>query len=184
MNNPTEDSRLPEEIVLKPVGYVRSELKVPQLKADNQGITLRHSLEEAAREARHIRELVSEIVIDARHDGILDGIEDFSHVLVLYWPHLVPPPGRRLTRVHPIGRREYNEVGIFASCSPARPNPILVTAARLKERNGLTLKVQGLEAVDGSPVIDLKPYVSSYYRIDRPVLAPWMAEIEREISSL
>src|SRR5690606_1748912 len=103
---------------------------------------------------REMRQSISEIVIDERLVALLDGIEEYSHLMVLYWAHKVPEEGRSLTRVHPMGRSEIPEVGIFSTCSPARPNPVLTTVVRLSRRRENVLEVAGLDAVDGSPVID------------------------------
>lgn len=169
-------------MVIKPIGYVRSELKTPSLKAKGEDIELEKGLQQAAAEAKTIRSLVSELVINPKFDGILDGLEDFSHALILYWPHLLPIQGRSLTKVHPIGQKEFPLVGVFASCSPARPNPILVTTVRIIEKAGNSLKVQGLEAVDGSPIIDIKPYTMTYCSAEDIKLSDWMNQIQQAIS--
>jgi tRNA (Thr-GGU) A37 N-methylase len=70
--------------------------------------------------------------------------------------------------------------GIFATRSPARPNPILVSVVRILERKDNVLKVIGLEAVDGSPIIDIKPHVVAYDTKEQPKVAPWMEQIQRE----
>lgn len=100
----------------------------------------------------------AELVVDGDLDGILDGIEEFSHLLVLCWAHRIPPERRSITKVHPMGRQDLPLLGIFSTHSPARPNPILATVVRLVERNGNVLKVEGLDAIDGTPVIDIKPF--------------------------
>ena len=171
-----------EEMTIKPVGYVRSELKTPSLKAKGEDIELEKGLQQAAKEAKTIRSLVSELVINPELDGILDGLEDFSHALVLFWPHLLPPHGRSLTKVHPIGHKEFPLVGVFSTCSPARPNPILLTTVRIIEKIGNTLKVQGLEAIDGSPIIDIKPYTLAYCSAEGVRLSDWMNQIQQTIS--
>jgi tRNA-Thr(GGU) m(6)t(6)A37 methyltransferase TsaA len=99
--------------------------------------------------------------------SILNSIEEFSHILVLYWSHLTSQSDRPLTKAHPMGRKDLPEVGIFATCSPARPNPVCVSAVRLLERKGNIVKLKGLDAVDGSPVVDLKPYIPSYYAVNK-----------------
>ena len=171
-----------EEMIIKPVGYVRSELKSPSLKVKGEDIALENALKQAAIEARAIRTLISEVVIRDELKGILDGLEDFSHALVLYWPHLLPPHGRSLVKVHPMGQKAFPLVGIFSTCSPARPNPILVTAVRVLEKAGNILKVQGLEAVDGSPIIDIKPYTLTYCSAEDVKLSDWMDQIQEAIS--
>ncbi|MFZ7113132.1 MAG: SAM-dependent methyltransferase [Desulfatiglandales bacterium] len=170
-----------EEMTIRPVGYVRSELKNPSLKVKGEDIAPENALKQAAIEARAIRSLISELVIREELKGILDGLEDFSHALVLYWPHLLPPHGRSLVKVHPMGQKAFPLVGIFSTCSPARPNPILVTAVRIIEKADNILKVQGLEAIDGSPIIDIKPYTFTYYSAEDIKLSNWMNQIQEAI---
>jgi tRNA-Thr(GGU) m(6)t(6)A37 methyltransferase TsaA len=171
-----------EEMTIRPVGYVKSELKSPSLKAGDDDIELEKGLQHAAVEAKRISSLVSELVIRPELDGILEGLEDFSHAVVLYWAHLVPARGRSLTRVHPIGQKQFPLVGVFSTCSPARPNPILLTTVRIMERRGNILKVQGLEAVDGSPIIDIKPYTRTYCSAEDVRVSDWMDRIQQAMS--
>ena len=89
-------------------------------------------------------------------EDALDGVEDLEHLTILYWMHRFGPEDRRRLRVHPRGDRSQPRKGVFALRSPLRPNPIGVTTARLLRRDGLDLYVEGLDAVDGSPVIDIK----------------------------
>jgi len=79
-----------------------------------------------------------------------------------------------------MGRKDIPRQGVFATCSPARPNPVLVTAVRLLERRGNILRVQGLEAVDGSPIVDIKPYNPRYYRVESPAVPEWMSNLQGE----
>ena len=131
--------------------------------------------------SRKARESISEIVIHDDLVDLLDGVEDFSHLLVLYWGHQITEESRSMTKVHPMGRQDLPLVGIFATRSPARPNPVLATVVQLVEREGNILRVQGLDAVDGSPVIDLKPDLP-YYRARGEVrLADWMRQIHEEL---
>jgi tRNA (Thr-GGU) A37 N-methylase len=81
-----------------------------------------------------------------------------------------------------MGRKDLPEVGIFATCSPARPNPICVSAVQLLERKGNIVKLKGLDAVDGSPVVDLKPYIPSYYAVNKVRVGNWLRQIEEELA--
>jgi tRNA (Thr-GGU) A37 N-methylase len=81
-----------------------------------------------------------------------------------------------------MGRKDLPLVGLFATCSPARPNPICVSAVRIVERQGLTLRVEGLDAIDGSPVVDVKPYHPYYYAVEDARVSDWMARIMRELA--
>jgi len=165
------------EIVLKPVGIIRSEIKEPVLRADSNGITLKEKIRHVRAERDRIRTLISEIEIDPALTELLDDIEGYSHLMILYWAHKVPEESRTVRRVHPMGLKDIPKKGIFATCSPARPNPVLLTAVKLVERRGNILKVQGLEAIDGSPVIDIKPYVEGYHNAENPTRPEWMEKI-------
>jgi tRNA (Thr-GGU) A37 N-methylase len=82
-----------------------------------------------------------------------------------------------------MGRKDMPLVGVFSTCSPARPNPVLVSAVTLLARTGYTLRVEGLDAVNGSPVIDIKPYLPSYYSVRDAKLSGWMNRILAEIGA-
>jgi tRNA-Thr(GGU) m(6)t(6)A37 methyltransferase TsaA len=163
---------------LRPVGVVRSPLKEPSLVANPGDLEWRSR----ATGTRENRRIISELVIDSKLAGILDGIEDFSHLLVLYWAHRVPPEGRSLLKAHPMGRKDLPLVGIFSTCSPARPNTICATVVRLMKRQENTLTVEGLDALDGSPIVDIKPYNPYYYATGDVKIADWMERIHREFT--
>ena len=165
------------EIVLKPVGVIRSEIREPALRSDKDGISLKEKLKNVRAERDKIRNMISEIVIDPTYEDALEGIEEYSHIHVLFWAHKVPPESRKLTKVHPMGLKEMPKKGIFATCSPARPNPVLLTSVKLLERSGNILRVQGLEAIDGTPVVDIKPYVKGYHGAESPKSPEWMEKI-------
>jgi len=164
---------------LRQVGVVRSPITEPSLVARSGDLSWRAR---AARAAQ-AEDTVAQIVIDASLGGILAGIEEFSHLLVLYWAHRVAPQGRSMTQAHPMGRKNLPLVGIFATCSPARPNPICASVARLLEHSDNVLTVRGLDAVDGSPVLDIKPYNPSYYSVPDAAVAGWMEQIYRDIAN-
>ena len=105
----------------------------------------------------------SVIVINSELAEALRGLEEFSHLIVLF--HLdkvyerlkgsLPP-----LKVHPRGREDISKVGLFATRSPMRPNPIACTVVQLLGIEGNHIFVRGLDAIDGSPVIDIKPVVN------------------------
>lgn len=169
------------EMTLRPVGLVQSKIKTPMLQAGEGGIELKERIERIREYHEKVTNTLSEVVIYPEWEELLQGIEGFSHVLVLYWPHLIEPERRKLKKVHPMGRKDLPQQGIFATCSPARPNPILVSAVPLVERIGNVLKVKGLDAVDGSPVLDIKPYVQSYWGAERTTVPAWMKQIHRDL---
>jgi len=101
-------------------------------------------------------EAVCTIVLDPRWKEGLQGLENVSHVVVLYWMH---EARRDLVLQAP---HHYNERrGTFALRSPVRPNPIAVSVARILRIDGNELSVVGLDCVDGTPLLDLKPYFAS-----------------------
>ncbi|MGE4553514.1 MAG: tRNA (N6-threonylcarbamoyladenosine(37)-N6)-methyltransferase TrmO [Desulfovibrionaceae bacterium] len=168
---------------LTPVGVVHSELTQPTLRAGEDGLSLEATLEAARDHNRRVRELVSEIEIFEPYVPMLEGIRGFSHIIVLYWPHLLPEERRSTEKVHPMGREEFPLTGVFATNSPARPNPVLVSTVRLLGRDGGRLHVRGLEAVEGSPVLDIKPYNPHYMAATGLVLPGWMARIQSDADS-
>jgi tRNA-Thr(GGU) m(6)t(6)A37 methyltransferase TsaA len=171
----------PATIHLTPIGQVISEIKTPTLRAEETDIALTERIDKIREYHQKIKHVICEIVFFPEWEELLDGIEGFSHILVLYWPHLIEPERRKLRKVHPMGRKDLPLQGIFATCSPARPNPVLVSAVRLLDRHGRHLRVQGLEALDGSPVIDIKPYAQNYYGAENPVVPEWMKQIQMEL---
>lgn len=103
--------------------------------------------------------VVCEIHLDDALTPGLQGLEEFSHVIVLFHMHeFVFDMSVDLIR-RPRGRSDMPLVGAFAQRAKHRPNPIGVTAARLLQVKGNVLTVQGLDAIDGTPVLDLKPYL-------------------------
>jgi tRNA-Thr(GGU) m(6)t(6)A37 methyltransferase TsaA len=118
-------------------------------------------------------ELVSELVIDESLTEALDGIEGFSHIIVLFWTHKVKRKESPV-KVRPMGRREAPVVGVFASRSPNRPNRIGKTTVRLLQRRGNILQVEGLDALDGTPVLDIKPYIPGYDSVDDAEVPQWI----------
>jgi len=107
------------------------------------------------------KKVVSDIVINSDLTEALDGLEGFSHIIVLWWMHRVASPKVSL-KIHPRGNREIPLTGLFATRTPNRPNRIGKATVRLLQRQGNILKVEGLDAFDGTPVIDIKPYVPRY----------------------
>ncbi|MCL4343945.1 MAG: tRNA (N6-threonylcarbamoyladenosine(37)-N6)-methyltransferase TrmO [Nitrososphaerota archaeon] len=135
-----------QKIVLEPIGSVKVLRNEENIRGDHA-------------------EVVSEITIfDQFKDG-LKGLEGFSHVIVLcYFDKLrdfekgvllVKP--RRLTR-YGVPLESLPEVGVFSLDSPNRPNPIAISIVELINVNQSTITVRGLDAFDGTPVVDIKPY--------------------------
>jgi len=99
---------------------------------------------------------VMRIEIHAEYVEALEGIEKLSYIDVLYWMHKLTEKDRRKLKVHPRGDLSKPLTGVFATRSPMRPNPIGLTRVRLLRRERNVLFVEGLDALDGSPIIDIK----------------------------
>jgi len=119
----------------------------------------------------------SDIVIrDDLKDGLC-GLADFSHAIVVTHLHEAEfIPEKHLTR-HPRGRADLPLLGIFAQRAKDRPNPIGVTAVRIVGVSDGVLTVAGLDAIDGTPVLDIKPYVPQFDRREDVVVPAWVDEI-------
>lgn len=104
----------------------------------------------------------SELVFREEFVPALDGLAGFSHVFVLTWLDQVTDEGRALLRLHPSGDASSPEVGVFATRTAHRPNPIALSIVPLESVKGNIVKVIGLDVVNGTPVIDIKPYLSFY----------------------
>ncbi len=116
----------------------------------------------------------SRIEVEPAFAAGLEGLETFSHVVVLFLLHLDPdgePP--RLKR-RPRGRADMPELGVFAQRARMRPNPVGITTCEIVRLEPGRLVVRGLDAVDGTPVLDLKPYVPAFDRRDDARVPEWM----------
>jgi tRNA-Thr(GGU) m(6)t(6)A37 methyltransferase TsaA len=131
-------------ISLSPIGWVRSDENGP--REDYWG------------------EVVSDIVLDHANfwPDALQGLSEFSHIEVLFHLHDVDESSVVTGRRHPRGNVQWPEVGILAQRAKSRPNRIAATICRLLSVQDLTLKVQGLDALDGSPVLDIKPVFAEF----------------------
>lgn len=92
----------------------------------------------------------------------LMGLDAFSHVEVIYLFDRVPDGEIERGARHPRGRKDWPRVGIFAQRGKGRPNRLGLTIARIERVEGLTLHVKGLDAIDGTPVLDLKPWMVGF----------------------
>lgn len=108
----------------------------------------------------------SELVFRPEFVPALDGLDGFSHVFVVTWLDQVTDDGRALLRIHPTGDAASPEVGVFATRTAHRPNPIAISIVPLEGVSRNVVKVVGLDVVNGTPVLDIKPYLSFYDSFD------------------
>lgn len=143
-------------IELKPIGVVHN------------------AMMEAHRDTRW-QEIESEIEIDAEWHDALDGVEQFSHIWVVTYLDRMPEPGA--LHVHPMHDARLPLVGIFATRSPQRPNPIGICAVELLDVRGNVIRVRGLDALNGTPVLDIKPYLTGRDLINNTRVGEWVKQL-------
>jgi len=140
----------------KPIGYVRS--PYTDTKAIPKGLGVKHELE-------GVLEILPEFEL-----GLTD-IEGFSHLFVIW--AFDRSEGFELFGPSPADDKPH---GVFATRSPRRPNPIALTVVELLGRDGARIRVRGVDMLDGTPILDLKPYMSSI-PADK-LRRGWLAEAE------
>lgn len=143
-------------VTLKPIGWVRNHVDQPR---------------------EDWSQVVSEIEVEEAWAEALDGMESFSHLVVLFWMHRLGEKERSIKKIHPKDRLDLPLLGVFATRTQYRPNPIGVTVARLLGKEGKTLRVLGLDALDGSPVLDLKPYIPAMEPTIEISLPDWLSKL-------
>lgn len=124
-------------------------------------------------------DVVSTITLDHERftDAVLAGLDDFSHVEVVFVFDRVDEAGVHLGSRHPRNREDWPLVGIFAQRAKARPNRLGVTTCELVSVDGLVVTVRGLDAIDGTPVLDIKPHMIEFGP-RTPVRQPeWVSEL-------
>lgn len=143
-------------VLVNPIGYVRSPYS--ETSQIPKGLGAQH-------EAEGVLEVLAEY-----EEGLTD-IDGFSHLFVLWL--FDRAEGFELLGMPPTDNRPH---GVFATRSPRRPNPIGLTVVRLLDRDGCRLRVAGVDMLDGTPIVDIKPYLSSI-PIDE-LKRGWLAEAE------
>lgn len=123
------------------------------------------------------QDVVSDILLKSSLSEALEGLEEFSHIIVLFWMHHIPPSERTTTKAHPRGKQDIPLKGVFATRSPARPNPLGVAVVRLLERRDNVLRVRGLDAINGTPVVDVKPFLPGYDDVADARVPHWVTRL-------
>ena len=144
-----------EIIKLKPIGYVKNKIKKPRFGSFTHEI--------------------SEIIVNKKFTKALGGIEDYSHVIIVYWMDKVKD---YVIAHRPQGNPAVPLVGIFACRCPQRPNPIGITTVKLIKVRGNKLKVKGLDILDGTPIIDIKPHWPQYDKVVGGKIPNWVNKLE------
>ncbi len=141
-----------DEITLRPIGVVRNE-------------------ERDAAQGNWAK-IRSRIELEAGLGEALLGLEDYSHIIVVGWMHEMPEAFRQRRQAYPAGSDRYPLQGSLA-LRGGRPNPISVTVCRLRGIEGDMILVEGLDLIDGSPVLDVKPYIAAYDAVPKATIPKW-----------
>lgn len=149
-----------KDISLKPIGYVRNGLEVGPLK--------------------DYEELESRIIIDPSFIEGLHLLDKNSHIMVLFWFDRIERGERKVLKVHPMGRKDLPLTGVFATRSPKRPNPIGIRAVKLLRKEENILFVEGLDALNGTPVLDIKPYSNKHDLVEGSNHPWWINRYSKE----
>lgn len=123
--------------------------------------------------------LVSTIELDEQQFGpeCTLGLAEYSHVEVVFFLSRIPPEKIETGARHPRGRPDWPKMGIFAQRSKDRPNRIGITVCKVESVDGLQIRVQELDAVDGTPVLDVKPYFKGFAPRGEVREPPWAGEL-------
>lgn len=141
-------------IKIKPLGRAKNQVEKPRLPGWDK--------------------VVTKIVIDKKYAGGLDGIEDYSHVIVVYW---MDREKECHLKHRPQGNTSVPFVGIFACRCPQRPNRIALSTVKLVGRKGNVLAVKGLDIVNGTPILDIKPYTPAYDKVAGAKVPAWVNKL-------
>jgi tRNA (adenine37-N6)-methyltransferase len=115
-------------------------------------------------------------IFDPYRDALL-GLHGYSHILVLYWfDRNDTPDKRRILRVHPRGNQANPLTGVFACRSPTRPNLIGLTLCKILSVADGIVQVDKTDALDGTPIVDIKPYIPSIDSVTGDIRMPaWLS---------
>jgi tRNA-Thr(GGU) m(6)t(6)A37 methyltransferase TsaA len=114
------------------------------------------------------------VINEAYKDGLL-GLEGFSHVYVYFWFDKNDTHDKRaILRVHPMGNQSNPLTGVFATRSPVRPNLIGMTLVKVLAVSGSTVEVDWIDALDNTPIVDIKPFIPTIDCADSPKIPKWL----------
>jgi len=148
--------KVTKEIIVKPIAFVKNSRK--EKVDDNWG------------------EITSEIVLnDELPESCFDGIEEFSHIEVIFY--FDKSTDIVIGSEHPRENSNWPKVGIFAQRKKDRPNHLGLTVAKLLKREGRILTVSNLDAIDGTPVLDIKPVFDEFMPKEEIIQPDWSSEL-------
>lgn len=147
-----------DKIFLNPIGHVKTEAVGDEVKDKSR---------------------ISQIILRDELVEALEGVDGFSHLFVLFWLNQISNKQRMTLKVHPRGRMDMPLLGVFATRTNLRPNPIGLTLVELLKVEGNTLTVRGLDAFDGTPILDIKPF-DSWDNTEKARVPNWWIKLNKE----
>ena len=147
-----------QEIILKPIGFVKTSAIGDEVRDKTR---------------------TSQLVISKELTTALDGVDGFSHLFALFWLHKTSAKQQKLLKVHPRRRKDLPLLGIFATRTMTRPNPVGLTLVELVKVEGNVLTVRGLDAFDGTPILDIKPF-DSWDTAETAKVPEWWTKLKKE----
>ena len=147
-----------DKIFLNPIGRVKTEAVGDKVKDKSR---------------------ISQIIIRDELIEALEGVDGFSHLFVLFWLNQISTQQRKTLKVHPRGRMDMPLLGVFATRTNLRPNPIGLTLVELLKVESNTLTVRGLDAFDGTPILDIKPF-DSWDNAENARVSDWWIKLNNE----
>jgi tRNA-Thr(GGU) m(6)t(6)A37 methyltransferase TsaA len=154
-------SQTDAKIEMKPIGYIRTEYK---------------TLEDMPIQPKGAAASVARIVLDAAYREGLADLGGFSHIYLIYYFHR--SKGYSLTLKPFMDTKEH---GVFATRAPRRPNPIGLSIVRLLAIDRNIVLVEGADLLDGTPILDIKPYIAQFDRVTQ-ASSGWMTANEDEVT--
>ena len=144
-----------KSITIKPIGFVKNNIKEPRFG--------------------NFTDEVSKIIVSKKFTKALTGIEDYSHIIIVYWMDKT----KDYVNTHrPQGNPRVPIVGIFACRCPQRPNPIGITTVKLISHQGNKIKIKGLDILNGTSIIDIKPYWPQYDKVVGGKIPDWVNKLK------
>ncbi len=151
-----------DPVLMIPVGFVSSSRK--ERKDDHWDV-----------------ETTSIVLDETRFTGeALQGLDGFSHIEVIFLLHSLDPNEAFTGTRHPRGRADLPRVGVFAQRGGTRPNRIGLACCQIQRIQGLTMEVSGLDAIDGTPILDIKPYFQEFGPRGSLKQPTWVKELMKE----
>ncbi|MGR5985656.1 SAM-dependent methyltransferase [Bacillus cytotoxicus] len=146
---------------LRPIAFVQNERKM--IKDDDWGKTKS-----------------TIILTDFFSEESIQGIESFSHIEIIFYFHKVKDDQIQYATRHPRNNKKYPKVGIFAQRGKNRPNRLGTTIVKFVRKEGKIVVVEGLDAIDGTPILDIKPVMQEFIPHEKIIQPKWATDIMKE----